>query len=1160
MIAGSIEIQLLANLARLQSDMNKANRTVQAGMTRMESSIKTAQMAVTRFGGALVSLGTLRVMANTIDEFTKYTAQLKLATKSQQEFNAAFGEVKRISTAAQADISSIATLYARLSNSLRDAGVSQAQLSRVTETVGLSLKVSGATAQETSAAMLQLSQAFASGVLRGEEFNSIAENAPSLMRALADSIGVPVGKLREMAKEGQITSEVMLKAFADPKLLEAMRTSSKEIQTISGAFQVLKNNIGLALGQFDSATGFSAGLAKAINALSNAIATLADLAQNKRIDLDRVFPGYAKFLQYQQGQQDALNPSVSRLGSGGSQFLSRNARITDLPRIDIGNIGEANAEYEKLKGTLDKLRTDQPLKDLVSTQAKYAENIKTVNALEEKGLLSVQEATRYRAQFNAELTKSADKTNALTDAQKQLLKELQNQIDMEGDLAVDAYNKQRKVMLDYFDRTNEQIVKDIKERYKIEQEYFERTNKQIQKGLIERGRDMQREADRINEALTRSITDGIFRGFENGKSIFENFKDVLINGLKTALVQPLVNNIIKASGIGSLFSSVSAFAGGGSSVAAGSSGGIGNVFGTLKDGLSSLNTNVVGSIEKLGVFLSNGQGGLADKIGGFLGQYSSQIAGALSFAPAVFSLLKGDFKGAAFQGAGAGIGLALGGPVGGAIGSFLGGALGSVFGGKTKNPRKGAGVSSTFADGQFSSFATKGGAKKFTAELVEPLTNLNRAFSEMLGGYLGELGINQSINVNSLFATKSKKTTIAGISGSIGGVGFGASAKGYTKDAQQSWEQFAAEVFGPVMVQAIQASGLSAGLKALFSGMTDRTQILAMMNATIALNKEQSQLADKYSITVDQAAKVAKATGLTGDALVGMVNKLAGAVQTTGSVLMQARESLMEGMGGQALPSTLKAFDDILKGIDKSTQAGIQSFADMFSLREQFAAFTQSIDQLKGGVNSTLMPFLSAQEQQAIKQAELVKVFDSLNMSVPGSLQELIDLGKAIDYTTKEGLDLAAVFPTLVQAFQQTTQETNALIDSLGKLDINKFRTSFEYIRAGAYLNNGISLSQLPSYDVGTPFVPNTGPAMLHQGERVMTAAENRAYSAGSSDVVAELQGLRQDQQNMRAELQAIAINSHKSSAVLDRLDRDGFILRDVDNEGNPQIIPVEVV
>lgn len=121
--------------------------------------------------------------------------------------------------------------------------------------------------------MLQLSQAFASGVLRGEEFNSVNEAAPRLMKALADGINVPVGELRKMAEEGKLTSAVLSEAL--PKALGQLREEAKEVQTIGGAFTVLKNNIMEMVGAQSNASGTTKAFAAGINALVNKLDLLA---------------------------------------------------------------------------------------------------------------------------------------------------------------------------------------------------------------------------------------------------------------------------------------------------------------------------------------------------------------------------------------------------------------------------------------------------------------------------------------------------------------------------------------------------------------------------------------------------------------------------------------------------------------------------------------------------------------------------------------------------------------------------------------------------------------------------------------------------------------------------------------------------------------------
>lgn len=263
MIAGTLEIQLLADMARLRRDMDDAKRAVGSAMDSIERSAGAARAALSGLVGGF-GIGELVKLT---DQYTKFTAQLRLATTSTQEYAQAYGEVRRIAKDAQADLAAAGTLYARIANGTRELGLAQSKVADITETVTLALKVSGATSAESASAMLQLSQAFASGTLRGEEFNAVNEAAPRLMKALADGVGMPVGALKQMASDGKLTSSVLADAL--PRALAELRKEATAVQTISGAFTVLKNN---AL-EFVGAQAQSSG---AVSVVTRGIGVLAD--------------------------------------------------------------------------------------------------------------------------------------------------------------------------------------------------------------------------------------------------------------------------------------------------------------------------------------------------------------------------------------------------------------------------------------------------------------------------------------------------------------------------------------------------------------------------------------------------------------------------------------------------------------------------------------------------------------------------------------------------------------------------------------------------------------------------------------------------------------------------------------------------------------------
>ncbi|WP_040277580.1 tape measure protein, partial [Pseudomonas aeruginosa] len=157
--------------------------------------------------------------------------RLRLATRSQEEFNTAQIELDRIADDVQGDVGDLIGLYSRLQRPLRDAGMDQRAALETVEAVSLGLKIGGASAEESASVITQFSQAIASGVLRGEEFNTVLESSDRIAGALADSFGVTVGRLREMAAAGELTSEQIVIALRKelPKLREEMASFAPEI-------------------------------------------------------------------------------------------------------------------------------------------------------------------------------------------------------------------------------------------------------------------------------------------------------------------------------------------------------------------------------------------------------------------------------------------------------------------------------------------------------------------------------------------------------------------------------------------------------------------------------------------------------------------------------------------------------------------------------------------------------------------------------------------------------------------------------------------------------------------------------------------------------------------------------------------------------------------
>jgi tape measure domain-containing protein len=1172
MIAGSIEIALLANVARLQQDMDKANRVVGTAMQRIDRSVETAKRAL----GGLVGAFGVRELVRALDEYTKLTAQLKIATRSSQEFAAAYSNVIGIARRSQSDISAVATLYARLSTSLQSMGASQAQVSSISETVALALRVNGATAQETASAMLQLSQAFGSGRLQGEEFRAMMESAPGLMRQLAKSIDQPVGSLKQLATDGKLTADVLARAFTDPEYLNGLRQQVKEVSTISSAITVLKNNLTVLLGEMDKATGGSKGVADMFLWVADNIAVLADVV-NAAIG---VFVQFGKSLAVVFKDIETAN-KVAFLSSSPitaliyrddiKKALEERNKFVEAANEDLQNF--LQMDVYKFRNALKIAREEAatPFEGKPFNQISEATKgaAKSVLTLAEALKRFADEDEEYRAKQIDGAKEQIALENRIREQQSDAIESLSREVAGWSELSEvqrTSWEIQTGRYKD-FDRESKdellRLAQLIDARQELKQ--LEKSVEQLEKENQARASASQEEsADKVTDAWKKSadeqanIWDSIEKTahdtfvsiFDSGKSAFDRLKDTLKNGLLDLLYQMTLKKwILNIGAAVTGGASGSAMAGllpgevGGIPTGSGSGIGLGSiksVFDVVTKGFEAANNLFLSGIQDFGVSVAN-LGGVFTDVGSWITMNGSTIAAVAPFVPSIISILSGDIKGGIASGIGAGIGMAIGGPVGGAIGSALGSLVGGLFGGD-KPKMYGAQSQSSYNGGALVRSTAGNFGHPLGGDANKSIRSLTDGFVSTLGNFLKAFGVNSHVTGDAVFR---KRTTVrAGFWGTIDGKDlFYGKKYGDNADMQKSFNDFVNQVMGPLMAEAIRKSKLSDGIKMLFSGMTDKTQVINMMNATLSLNAAQEQLAERFGLTVDQSGRVSKATGLAGDDLIKFVNSLASAAlsfKTSGEVLIEARDALTASFsdsgGGSSLPGTLKAFDDILKGIDKTAKAGIQQFADLFAIREQFSQYTQAIDSLKGGVKGALFGIVSPGEQQAMMQADLAELFGSLNLQIPGSVQELINLGKSIDYTTEEGLNLAAAFPSLVAAFQQTREQVDALTESL--LDVNRFATLVDYTRAQRYASSGIDVSSLPSYDVGTAFVPADGPAMIHQGERIMTRSENSAMVGA---VQANAAAIARLEQKIEAGLYAVATNTGETARRIRKWDGDGM-------------------
>ncbi|KOE31385.1 tail protein [Aggregatibacter actinomycetemcomitans D17P-3] len=249
--------------------------TAKLGKTRAGIESISLQLARLKTQAIGFTLGNLAVtnLTQTIDQYNNYTARIKLVSKSNAEARGTFNELMQIANQTGSVFSATAELYTRFYRALGD-NANSAELLQFTRTIQQAVAVSGAGAEEAKAAIIQLSQGLASGTLRGEEFNSVAEQMPILLEVLQKSLGKTRGELRKMAEQGELTPKIILSATKEAAD-EIQRQYEQMPLTIGRAVNQLSNSWLEFIGNTDKTLSASKLVAGAISSVADNLDLLA---------------------------------------------------------------------------------------------------------------------------------------------------------------------------------------------------------------------------------------------------------------------------------------------------------------------------------------------------------------------------------------------------------------------------------------------------------------------------------------------------------------------------------------------------------------------------------------------------------------------------------------------------------------------------------------------------------------------------------------------------------------------------------------------------------------------------------------------------------------------------------------------------------------------
>lgn len=302
-------------------------------------------------GGVLLSVASQYMQL--ADAATNVVSRLKLVTGSTQELASAQAGLFAIAQKARVSYTDLADTYAQMARSTKELGVSQRDMLGITETISKAVTISGASAASAQAALIQLSQGFASGTLRGEELNSVMEQTPRLAMAIANGMGVSIGKLRELGQAGELTADKVVQALQN-SAGDVAREFDQMATTVEQATTKAGNSLVRLIGIIDQTTGASGVAADGISRFARGLDTFADSIQGMAAS-NSLSDFFTSAFQSNENLNAELKISeaemaklAARLAKAPDNIYVR-SQIADLQKY-IAGLKEAQARLAALTG------------------------------------------------------------------------------------------------------------------------------------------------------------------------------------------------------------------------------------------------------------------------------------------------------------------------------------------------------------------------------------------------------------------------------------------------------------------------------------------------------------------------------------------------------------------------------------------------------------------------------------------------------------------------------------------------------------------------------------------------------------------------------------------------------------------------------------------
>ncbi|EKS6393989.1 tape measure protein [Enterobacter hormaechei] len=270
----------VANLIEAQRKVNERLEKMSGGASKAASKFDQLQTSINKVAGAIAASIVVdwgRAFLVAADNMSQLNSRIERLTGSAASASQTMRTLMNISSATGGSLQDTQKLWESLSTALKDTGATNGQVLQLTETLQKIGRIGGSSTEEMSNALRQFGQSISSGMVRAEEFNSMLEQMPELVRQIATGMGVGVGELRQMMLEGKLTAEDALNAIQ--KQTGSINAEFEKLpRTLSQANTALTNSFLSMIDSVNQATGASTGLVAVIDSMTAALDRLVGKA------------------------------------------------------------------------------------------------------------------------------------------------------------------------------------------------------------------------------------------------------------------------------------------------------------------------------------------------------------------------------------------------------------------------------------------------------------------------------------------------------------------------------------------------------------------------------------------------------------------------------------------------------------------------------------------------------------------------------------------------------------------------------------------------------------------------------------------------------------------------------------------------------------------